>query len=250
MSKATILQQPFRTYNGGKSGNGTFQNIISQVSKCNIFIDAMAGNGGIASHISNAGIIVINDIDTGIVSKWKDLIDKNNTGHPGKIILENLDYWDLIVKYDIARSETVFFYFDPPYLLSTRKSKKPLYKYEWSEADHKQFLSLAPTVKSNCMISAYENDLYNKMLKGWNKYFFKSQTRNGQRIECLYMNYEQSNILQDFSHVGKDYLDRQRLKRKISRWLNKLKQLPPLERTMIINSIINEYKKDSIDLLQ
>ena len=38
---------PFKSYNGGKGGSGTYQSIINYIPKCSIYVDAFAGNGGV-----------------------------------------------------------------------------------------------------------------------------------------------------------------------------------------------------------
>ena len=104
------MQQPFKTYPGGKSGNGTYQAIINNIPDCDLFIDAMAGNGGISVNLKNALCsIVINDIDAGIIDAFKkkytsrDLKDK--TGYNCSIELSNAHYLSLIEKYDFKGHE-------------------------------------------------------------------------------------------------------------------------------------------------
>jgi hypothetical protein len=48
---------------GGKAGNGTYQAIINHIPKCDVFIDAMVGNGGIFFNLNLPALTVINDID-------------------------------------------------------------------------------------------------------------------------------------------------------------------------------------------
>ena len=225
--------KPFSSYNGGKAGNGTYQNIINHIPKCNVFIDAMVGNGGILFNLKLPGLTVINDIDSGVIEKY-------DIQHFENIIIENFDYRSIIAKYDCDRSYNIFFYFDPPYLKSSRKSQKDLYRYEWNESQHIEFLSLTNTVKSNCMISHYPCELYDNYLKGWKTFDFQSTTRNGTATERIYMNYEKPTILQDFRYLGKDYIDRQRIKRKVQRFIKKLETLPDDERTAILTAVIDK----------
>jgi len=55
--------------------------------------------------------------------------------------------------------------------------------------------------------------------------------------EYIWYNYPTPEKLHDYSFLGNDFTDRQRIKRKIARWSNKLKNLPALERNAIIDSI-------------
>lgn len=235
--------KPFKTYNGGKAGNGTYQQIINHIPKHDVFIDAMVGNGGILFNLSLPGLTVINDIDGSIIQKYKF------NGYSTAVIVENDDYAGIIDKYDDVIRK-VFFYFDPPYLKETRKSQKDLYKFEWEESNHTRFLTMATTVKSDVMISHYPCALYDSFLKGWKTHDFESQTRNGKAIERIYMNYSKPEVLQDYRYLGKDYRERQRIKRKIQRQLQKLKDMPADERTGILSAVIAKYDVTAAQLLK
>lgn len=235
--------KPYKTYNGGKAGNGTYQQIINHIPKHDVFIDAMVGNGGILFNLSLPGLTVINDVDGSVIQKYK------YNGYSTAVIVENDDYACIIAKYDDVIRK-VFFYFDPPYLKETRKSQKDLYKFEWGESDHIRFLTTANTVRNDVMISHYPCSLYNKFLKSWNTHDFESQTRNGKAVERIYMNYPKPEVLQDFRYLGKDYRERQRIKRKIQRQLEKLKNMPADERTGILSSIIAKYDVTAANLLK
>lgn len=84
----------------------------------------------------------------------------------------------------------VFIYLDPPYLLSTRTAKQ--YKHEMTDQNHIELLELILKFPGKVIISGYENDLYNNMLKDW----YKENTTgyaeyNGaDRNEVLWMNYK------------------------------------------------------------
>lgn len=80
-------------------------------------------------------------------------------------------------------------------------------------------------------------ELYDNGLKDWRKVEVKIRYNNKTSIECLYMNYKEPGILQEDGYLGKDCWDRQRIKRKATRFLNKLIQLPELERNLILNKI-------------
>lgn len=233
--------KPFKSYNGGKAGNGTYQQIINHIPKHDVFIDAFVGGGGILFKLKLPAITVINDIDSSIIEKYKTITVKNNYEVPlTDLIVENGDYAGVIDKYDCTAAKA-FFYFDPPYLKSSRKSQKDLYNFDWHEENHLRFLSKALTVKSDVMISHYPCTLYDGYLKGWLTHDFESQTRNGKATERIYMNYQKPEVLQDFSYLGKDYRERQRIKRKIQRHMQKLNNMPADERMGILSAVIAKY---------
>ena len=227
------IKKPFSTYNGGKEGNGTFQNIINNVPKCTVFVEPFAGNCAIARHIARPAVTVISDIDSSI---YGELLKLQKHG----IIVRNECYKAVIAEYD-CNNQGAFFYLDPPYHFSTRKSQQRLYAYEFSDSDHAAFLSLAVKVESNCMISHYPCELYDNALKSWRTFDFESSTRSGMRTERLYMNYAAPKVLQDYRYLGDNFIKRQQIKRKTERWLNRLEALPPLERDALVSSVIAKY---------
>ena len=79
-------------------------------------------------------------------------------------------------------------YVDPPYLLETRTSKH--YKHEFTTRQkHLALLEVCMKHKGPCLISSYDNELYNTVLRDWKKRTIKVQTNNAKTaIECLYLN--------------------------------------------------------------
>lgn len=220
-----------KSYPGRKGGNGTHQKIIEQIPRCQMFIDAMCGSAFIGSMVKVSSI-VINDID-------KSLIDKINYT-AGPVTKLNIDYKKLIKKYDDGRPGRVF-YFDPPYMMQTRSYKKPIYKYEWTDKDHKTFLSLMLKMKCPTIVSHYPCPLYDRVLKKWRQVTYNSMTRAGVRKERIYMNFPQPVLLQMPGVVGKNFTDRQRIKRKVERQIKSLEKESPQERAAILSSIIARF---------
>lgn len=111
-----------------------------------------------------------------------------------EVIIENIPAHKLMMKYNASN---VLLYLDPPYLHSTRTSKKD-YGKEMDDFDHEVILNLCKTSKSKIIISGYNNDLYNTYLKDWyrvdiNTISSISASNNSEnsalRTEVLWMNY-------------------------------------------------------------
>lgn len=138
-------------------------------------------------------------------------------------------------------------YFDPPYLHSSRKDKN-LYgsDYELSDKQHSELLHLILKLSDlnfNICISTYPNELYDKTFKNWNYIEFNSTTRHGTAVENLYFNYQYPVWNKhEYTYVGENYREREKIKLKTQRYINKLKNMPELERATIINSIKNQFK--------
>jgi len=225
MNKTLI---PIKNYPGKKSASGTWQQIISQIPKCETFVDTMCGSGLIASMVSGCRVVV-NDLSIAVMDRI-DFAAENKF---------NQDYRSIIDIFDCAGS---VFYFDPPYLFSSRSGKRRLYEHEWSKQDHINFLSLVKKINQPVLISHFTCPLYDAELKGWRVLRYNSMTRAGLRKESLYMNFPQPTLLQCYKSVGKNFTDRQRIKRKVDRLVSKLGRENPIERAAILSAIVDRFK--------
>ncbi len=146
----------------------------------------------------------IKPIDTGL-SRWSKLSESikqtsKRLCHEGmKIVqIENMNAVELIERYN--RKET-FVYCDPPYIMSTRSGKA--YADEMTDADHEVLLNVLLDFKGKVMLSGYENNLYNRMLGGWNKQHAEYRCEKGKTAtEVIWYNYEkQSRQIDIFEHM-------------------------------------------------
>jgi site-specific DNA-adenine methylase len=225
-----------------------YQTIINQIPVHDVYIEAFLGNGSILRHKKLAETSILIDIDQKVIEAWKsislfadELINKKTDG----IYLINTDSIQYLSKLSLGEAfkdkpETVFIYCDPPYLIDSRSCKRNIYNYEMDELQHEFLLEVIKKLPFNIAISCYPNDLYAKYLKDWRKIEFKAQTRQGTAIEVLYMNYDEPTELHDYSFIGKDFRERERIRQKIKRHVNGLIRLPVHERNAIIKAITKE----------
>lgn len=84
----------------------------------------------------------------------------------------------------------VLIYADPPYLLGTRRAKQ--YKHEMSDQDHVEMLETLLQHKGKIILSGYQSELYDEMLKGWHKDNIKgsAEYHGADRKEILWMNFQ------------------------------------------------------------
>ncbi len=115
--------------------------------------------------------------------------------------IENRPAEDIIEQYD---HEKVFQYWDPPYLLGTRHGKQ--YKCEMSDSQHESLLNKALKSRAKIMISGYDSDLYNDMLKGWYRCEAVAYSQVcSKKKEVIWMNYRDDQItLLDYMKGGKN----------------------------------------------
>ncbi|WP_432328885.1 hypothetical protein ACRQ5D_10775 [Mucilaginibacter sp. P25] len=141
-------------------------------------------------------------------------------------------------KYDTAAT---FIYIDLPYLFSTRKGQRPVYRFEADEFKHIAVIKATRALKhARVMFSHYPNDLYDEMLAGWQTFNFMSTTRKGQVLERIYYNYELTDQLHDYSYIGEDFREREALSRVKKNFIRKLKRLDPQLRNAILQDLTSQ----------
>lgn len=109
------------------------------------------------------------------------------------VVIENRDAFEIIRQHDT--SETLF-YLDPPYTLDSRCNgqKTKSYRYEMKDEQHIELCKMLNQLKGVCIVSGYDNSIYNDLLKDWSK-VKKSWFSDGakKRVEVLWLspNYPQ-----------------------------------------------------------
>jgi DNA adenine methylase len=252
------------TYNGGKSASGTYQQIINHIPPHNIYIEPFAGHGGIFRHKKLAALNILNDKDTAIYQKWiahgkktngaiyqEQFIQASLFDKPGKpvVILRNNDYSHIIAKF--MDNPEAFIYCDPPYLMSSRRAQQKLYRFEWEgEQEHIELAGMLHNCKCAVMISSLPNSLYESLYKSYNSHEFNNTVRHGSQREIIYFNYPPPEVLHDCQYLGKNYRDREDIKRMVKRWRKKLQTLPARKRVAILSDIVNNFKDTTEKLIQ
>lgn len=228
-----------KTYPGGKGGAGVYQFLINQIPPHDLYIDGYLGNSAIMRFKRPARLNIGSDRDPGIIDHWRaqDQYRYKRDDNAGFYFFceSFLDLLARIDQFDYEPTQT-FIYLDPPYLPETRKNRK-IYDYEMNRADHIRLLSAIRERPEMIMISGYQSSLYAEALDHWRTLNYTNMTRSGPALETVWMNYKQPNKLHDYSFLGSDFTDRQRIKRKIQRLRNKLLALPPLERSAVMDGI-------------
>lgn len=239
-----LMKLDINNYPGSKGGSGVIQWILNHVPKCSIFVDACAGSGIVGETVAE----MCSDTAVYMYEKylpvWQQLDLKYRNYKKGMIILLPFDsiqhYLNKVKESHTCYDETVF-YFDVPYIKETRKSTVDLYGCEWTLEDHLNFFDLIFELEKKgalIIISHYDCDLYRMKLVDWPTSTFQTMTRGGAVIEKLWMNFDIKDYeLATTAFVGKDFTDRQRIKRKKENIVKKLKSLPLHERQAIIDHI-------------
>lgn len=80
---------------------------------------------------------------------------------------------------ETTENKSVLAYLDPPYVHSTRVSKK-VYSHEMNNDQHRELLEVCVKHKGKLFISGYKNDLYEEYLSDWKVHAFEIANHSGQ----------------------------------------------------------------------
>ncbi len=219
------------SYPGGKNGAGVFQRIINQMPPHSMYVEGFFGGGAIMKlkrpAIASIGIDADADVLTAFSS---DAISVPN------LTLIHGDALAWLANTHLPDDALV--YLDPPYLLETRRQHRPIYRYELADADHVRLLDIIKGLTCMVMISGYWSEMYHSALATWRVDKFTTTTRGGgQATEYLWMNFPTPFELHDYRYLGQNFRERERIKRKKSRWVKRLAGMNPLERYSLIEAI-------------
>ena len=215
------------SYFGSKATSGLCQPIIAMMPPHDTYIETHLGGGAIMKRkppaLTNIGI----DIDPQPLADFScDYPVQKVNGCAHRFLAE----------YDYQGRELV--YSDPPYLLPTRTSRRR-YRFEYREQDHIELLTLLKTLPCHVMLSGYPSAMYDDLLEGWNSVELQVMNQGGVRTEKLWYNYEVDRV-HWAGFAGKNFTDRQRIKRKAANWGKRYQALPRAERIAVLAAIMAE----------
>lgn len=223
---------------GSKGGSGIAQWLISLMPPHRTYVEAFLGSGIILRTklpaFRNIGI----DLDGELLTRFET--DHFNTCQERMFLPEllNGDALTLLPTLGLRRDDLV--YADPPYPASVRVAgARPYYKHEaLDEAWHERFLAVLQALPCAVMVSGYEGDLYTRRLAKWRSSYKWTVNRAGAKVrEFVWMNFAEPALLHDPRFVGGNFTDRQRVKRKIGRWVRNFSAMAPGERWAIYESL-------------
>jgi site-specific DNA-adenine methylase len=215
-------------YPGGKEAEGTAQTIINEQPPHDTYIEPFAGHAAVARAKRAALNTILIDRDAAATA-W--LADHTN----GNLELITTDALTWLPAQRFTPRTLI--YCDPPYLMRSRATQKPRYQFEMTDEDHERLLQILTQLPCMVQISAYADPLYSRTLRDWRHVTFQSTTRRGLATEHLWMSYPEPKALHTYTHLGTDYRERERIKRKVSRWTRRLAALPRLERLALYSAL-------------
>lgn len=236
------------SYPGGKAGAGVYQRLINLIPKHGLLVSAFAGHCGIVRHIRPATHTVVIDKDPDVCQWWHEwsrtkqgrALEVINASGIGWLAYQEMKHWS---RYDDIEGER-FIFCDPPYVLSKRSHGKQ-YEHEMSDSDHEMLAGLLDgsiSHGSSIMLCGYKSRLYRR-LKHWRTIDHQVPTRGGLQWERIWLNYPETDDLHDFSFIGDDRRERERIRRRQRNWLSQLSAMPPREQAAML-AVLNSINKD------
>lgn len=244
------MELDIKNYPGSKRASGLYQFIINHIPESYLIIELFAGSSVISEKLlennCTAGKIILYEKSTQVFNQLYDKYEGNRKVSIRNIdcFKHNLEFYNLTLRY-----EKVFFYIDPPYCKSTRRSDADIYEHEFTSKDHADLFDLIKKLDgygANILVSHYPSKMYDEHLAeqlDFNTAETQAMTRGGVATEKIYFNYDITNLpLACSNFVGHNKIERQRIKRKKERWVKSLEKLPLHERQAIIDEIKKIYK--------
>lgn len=229
-------------YPGGKNGAGVFQTLVNLIPPHELYIEAFVGSGAVLRNKRCAPASIIIDADDDVARAW--LADRGDDRSLTVIHGDARSTLAILDERGLLTPRT-FIYCDPPYVRSSRRSPASLYRHEMTDEQHGLLLSLLLTLRASIAISGYRHPIYDAALGDWRRLDFPAMTRAGLATESVWMNYEPPAELADYQHLGKNFRERERIKRKTHRWRRRLLRMPTLERRALLAALLELEPSDA-----
>jgi DNA adenine methylase len=202
---------------GGKGK--CYQHIINILPPHAAYIETHLGGGAVLRHKKPARTSIGIDRDPAVVETWR-------RHFPDLASYVEADALDFLASHRFVGNELV--YCDPPYLPSTRRRAR-VYRYDYDEHDHIRLLGALRNLPCHVVVSGYASVLYDRWLNGWNTQTFSAKAHDALRQEKLWFNFDVPAQLHDPRYLGRDFRERQTVKRRIERLQRRISALSPPE---------------------
>lgn len=227
-------------YLGSKQVSGAYQAVIANMPPHDTYIETHLGSGIVLRRKPPAARSIGLEIDPATFECFGSIAAEESSAFDGAAVeIYNVDCLAFLRDFDFSAAGRVLIYADPPYVLATRSHPGTRYRYDYTDADHRELLTVLDALPASVMISGYPSPLYSELLPAprWRVLSYQAMTRGGPRTECLWMNYA-PDAAHWATHAGVDFTDRQRIKRKAARWKRMFSELPAGERTAILAALL------------
>ena len=139
-----------------------------------------------------------------------------------------------LTEYDFQGRELI--YSDPPYLKDTRTSGRG-YRFDYEQSDHIELLARLKRLPCQVILSGYPSALYDEHLGDWHTLELQVMNQAGVRTEKLWLNFTPERLFWA-AYAGKNFTDRQRIKRKAQSWAQRYQAMPAPERLAVLSAMM------------
>ncbi len=232
MTKAAIKKvTAMDSYFGSKATSGLHQPIIAMMPPHDTYIETHLGGGAVMQRKPPALRNIAIDLDPNPLKVFE-------CGYPVEKIHGCAHHF--LSTYAYGGRELV--YCDPPYLHHTRSSNRR-YRFDYEDQDHIELLEILKGVPCSVILSGYPSALYDERLPDWRSLELQVMNQGGVRTEKLWFNFTPDRV-HWCRYAGKNFTDRQRIKRKAESWGRRYQALPRAERLAVLSSIMAVEARD------
>lgn len=213
------------------------------------YVEPFLGSGAVMRRKRPARFNLGIDLDGAVVARAANLVRAGEwisawarpgePGDGGPVSWEwhQLDAVEWLARWNAPPSTVV--YCDPPYLMSTRSSPRRMYRYELGADRHRALLDVLVRLPCSVLLSGYPSAMYDQALSSWRVVRYRVMTRGGRMAtECLWCNFPEPVELHDYRYLGRDFRERERIKRKQARWVRRLSEMTVLERQALQSALL------------
>ena len=216
-----------KAYFGSKATAGLCQALIALMPPHSTYIESHLGGGAIMQRKPPAQRNIGIDLDGHAIEEF-------SCDYPVELVHGCCHAYLGRFAYD--GSELI--YADPPYLKSTRKALgRYRYRHDYEQSDHVRLLELLRHVPCAVMISGYPSALYDELLGDWRNLSVQVMNQAGVVTEKVWFNFIPDRVHWS-RYAGRNFTDRQRIKRKSESWSRRYRNMPPAERLAVLSALM------------
>ena len=212
-------------YFGSKATTGLCQPLIAMMPPHSTYIETHLGGGALMKRKPPALRSIGIDLDARAVSGF-------SCGYEVELVHGCCHRF--LPEFSFDGGELV--YSDPPYLRETRKSQQR-YRHDYEDADHVALLELLKGLPCQVMVSGYPSALYDRHLAGWRSVSLQVMNHAGVVTEKVWFNFRPDR-LHWARFAGRNFTDRQRIKRRAANWGRRYEALPVAERLAVLAAML------------
>jgi len=236
-----------------------WQRIISQMPPHDLYCEPFVGGGAVFLHKRPAAVSVLVDADPAAVRRLASLAlggggcpgigpgthHLGGGGAPAGLVASGAAGPEvhLLVGDGISYLESRrwapgdLVYCDPPYPVALRRQHRRMYRCDLDAADHDRLVGVVQRLPCRVLVSGYEGEPYASGLSTWRVVRYRTRHHRGTVEECLWANYPEPVELHDWRYWGRDYRQREKVRRLVSRWVARWSRLPVPVRQAVLERI-------------